>query len=141
MYVPKGNGEMITFNSFVKEWGIYPEDWAYVKAIAGCSSDNVQGVYGVGDPTAAKYLSKKMKVTSKKYQDIERALIDGLLSINLPLVRLPFEGIEIKDCLYRPNKLDYNAFLDICEQYHFLSFLDKNNSDFHEWKDFFKGFC
>lgn len=82
----------VTADSFRAEYGIDPSLWADVKAIAGCSSDNVIGVRGVGEKTAIKFLSGQLKDTSRLYQ----AIVDGndLWRRNLQLVRLPFPGIE-----------------------------------------------
>lgn len=79
-----------TAASFRREWGISPSQWADVKAIAGCSGDNVVGLRGIGEKTAAKFLSGVLKRSAKSYGTI----IDGndVWRQNLPLVMLPFEG-------------------------------------------------
>ena len=79
---------VVTFASFQAEWGLYPFQWAMVKSIAGCSSDDVEGVPGVGEKTAAKFILGKLKTDSKKYKDIESNL--ELMRRNKPLVTLPF---------------------------------------------------
>ena len=78
---------------FRDEWGIDPARWVNVKAIAGCSSDNIPGVVGIGEKTAAAFLnkrvphSKRMETTSHKIrQNYE------LGKFNLRLVGLPYEG-------------------------------------------------
>lgn len=80
----------ITQKSFEEQFGICPSMWAHVKAIAGCDGDGVPGIRGVGEKTAAKYLSGNLKATTKAYQLItpETELIER----NLKLVRLPFPG-------------------------------------------------
>ena len=87
---------LITKETFEAKYGIDPSLWGMVKAIAGCTSDNVQGVPSVGDVTAVKYVTGLM-TSGAKYDSIvkSRELIDR----NLRLVQLPFEGlpkIEIK---------------------------------------------
>jgi DNA polymerase-1 len=79
---------VVTFASFQKEWGLYPFQWAMVKSIAGCSSDDVEGVPGVGEKTAAKFVLGKLKPDSTKCKAIEANL--ELMRRNKPLVTLPF---------------------------------------------------
>jgi DNA polymerase-1 len=90
---PKGG--VTTEQAFTARWGIKPSSWAAVKAIAGCSGDNVIGVRGVGEKTAAKYLLNKMKPESK----IFRAICGSVSQIreNMILVKLPFDGVGYFD--------------------------------------------
>ena len=80
-----------TFDSFRREKGIRPEQWALVKAIAGCASDCVPGVKGVGEKTAIKYLVGKLKETTKAWAKIEGS--SELIERNMRLVQLPFPGV------------------------------------------------
>jgi DNA polymerase-1 len=90
IHPPKGL--QITEGSFTKKYGIPPKQWAEVKVIAGCSSDGVIGVSGVGEKTAIKYLRGELKRTSKLYIKIEEHWHE-LIDMNRMLVRLPFPGI------------------------------------------------
>lgn len=85
----------ITLRSFVTEYGITPDRWAEVKAYAGCNSDGVEGLEGIGEKTAAKYIAGK---TNPKHK-VHQKLVEGISTFkrNLPLVRLPFEGVETFD--------------------------------------------
>ncbi len=87
-----GKEVAMTHELFVREWGIEPTQWADVKAIAGCSSDNVIGVAGVGEKTAAKFLSGRLKPGLKAYEAIVNS--NDVWRRNLPLVSLPFPGVE-----------------------------------------------
>jgi len=81
--------KLYTNFDFYEEWGIAPESWPTVKAIAGCSSDTVEGIPGVAEKTAIKYIKGELKADSAKF----RAIADGWLSVvkrNFPLVSLPF---------------------------------------------------
>jgi DNA polymerase-1 len=69
--------------------GIDPMDWPTVKAIAGCSTDNIEGVRGVGEKTAARYLKGLLK-PGKTLNKIVDSF--DLISRNMQLVKLPFEG-------------------------------------------------
>jgi len=96
-----------TFNSFVGEHKFHPKHWAKVKAIAGCSGDDVKGIKGVGEKTAAKYLRDELNKTSAAYQNITAG--KKLIKVNRKLVRLPFIGTQsfiIRDDKTSPKKWD-----------------------------------
>lgn len=84
--------QMITEKSFTKEWGIEPLNWVRVKAIAGCTSDNVKGVDGIGEKKAISYIRGEMKPHTMSYKNI----LDNndVISRNLSLVCLPFLGMS-----------------------------------------------
>lgn len=48
------NLKKIDLEAFQKEWGISPKQWIDVLALSGDPSDNISGVPGVGEKTAAK---------------------------------------------------------------------------------------
>ena len=85
--------ELMTLGRFKKTYGIHPRHWARVKAIAGCTSDNVKGIVGVGDATALKYLKNELNTTTKAYQNIKAGWKDIVLR-NKPLVKLPYKGTK-----------------------------------------------
>ncbi len=87
--------------SFRKQWGIDPTLWADVKALAGCASDGVPGIEGVGEKTAVKFLSGCLKDTTKAYNGIVEG--NDLYRRNLELVRLPFEGT--RQFVLRPDEV------------------------------------
>lgn len=86
-------------------YGIPPEKWPLVKAIAGCSSDNVPGVKGVGEKKAIQYLLGTLKPDSKAYRDIK----PGDWMSNMRLVELPFAGTPLVkvDTTARPKKSEW----------------------------------
>lgn len=75
---------------YIAAWGLKPRQWPQVKALAGCSSDDIRGVVGVGEKTAAKFLRGEMKPTGKIYDAIAGA--KPVVKKNLKLVTLPLEG-------------------------------------------------
>ena len=117
------NKKVYNKKNFINEYGINPDWWSMVKAIAGCTTDEVPGVERVGEKTAIKYLLKTINPKTKAYQNI----INGneIIKRNLSLVKLPFKGIQKinlkKDCL---NK---EAFISVCNDFGFMSFLDENS--------------
>ncbi len=83
----------VTEKSFQASYGIDPMQWPLVKAIAGCSSDDVQGVKGVGEKTAIKYITGGLKPTTKAFGAIVAST--KKIERNLKLVTLPFPGTGV----------------------------------------------
>lgn len=85
----------MTLQKFWSQYGITPDQWPQVKAIAGCSSDNIPGVPGIGQKTALQYI----KCTLKEDSATERKIIAEQrakepLETYYRLVKLPFEGVQ-----------------------------------------------
>jgi len=83
---------LMTDATFRAKHGIPPQQWANVKALAGCTSDDVIGVRGVGEVYAAKWFAGTLNPNSKAYQ-----LISNNLTIhneNLKLTRLPYPDCQ-----------------------------------------------
>lgn len=118
--------------SFTKHYGIKPTDWTSVKAIAGCSSDEVPGIVGVGEKTAIKWIKEILGTHLKTYKSIVNGY--GIIERNTRLVKLPIVGTN--DCFIVPDGLDFEYFEKICEKYLFNSFLEQYTS---EWEKFFAG--
>lgn len=89
-------------DEFMKKWGIEPALWANVKALAGCATDDVPGIRGVGDLTAVKWFRSQLKPDSVAFRKINGEGI-AIHNRNIKLVRLPFEGCEkfelVEDCV------------------------------------------
>jgi 5'-3' exonuclease len=109
-----------TATSFRAEWGLDPDQWADVKAIAGCVSDFVIGLDGVGPVTAAAYLrGGELKATGKKYQAIASPTGQRVWHSNLRLTRLPYEGTPIFDTA--PDTFTEAKWAALCEKLGFKS--------------------
>lgn len=127
--------KLYTYDDFVENWGILPEKWIVIKSLAGCSSDNIRGISGVGEKTAAKYLRKELKPTTNTYKKIKSKVTD-LLNVNTQLVKLPFKGTNIYKI--QNNVLDFDKFIqNTCYRYSFDSFL--NDKYWLKWENFFTG--
>lgn len=83
----------ITENWFRKEYGIDPRKWAVVKAIAGCQSDEVEGIVGVGEITALKFV--RGEASQKSEDTILSAENKAIVRRNRALVELPYAGCEM----------------------------------------------
>lgn len=86
--------------AFAAEWGIDPVMWAHVKAAAGCPTDDVVGIRGIGEKTAARWAAGRLPPTSVAYMKIRDEL--ATLTRNLQLVTLPFPGVG--EFRLRPDK-------------------------------------
>lgn len=84
--------KFVTSESFRDEWGIEPAQWASVKALAGCPTDDVPGIKGIGEKTAAKWFAGTLKA-GKAYERIVNDL--EVHNRNMPIVKLPFEGLKL----------------------------------------------
>jgi DNA polymerase-1 len=84
-------------SAFISEWGIQPEQWASVKAYAGCKSDDIPGIRGIGETTAAKFLRGELSTNTKAYH----AIMNGKLlhDENLKLTKLPFPKTPVLEIL------------------------------------------
>lgn len=102
---------------FQREYGIEPKDWAMVKAIAGCSTDNVPGIGGVGEKSAIAYLKGTLKGSRRESID----LFPNIIERNIPLVTLPFQGCPTPRI--RNNDLTIAKYKIICKQYGMESLL------------------
>ena len=110
----------ITFQSFHKDWGIVPGLWADVKAIAGCKSDGIVGVRGIGEKTAAKYLRGDLKA-GKKLDVILAG--EEIWESNLPLVRLPYSGCPSTRLV--DDELSPRAWRELCREKGLDHLIDK----------------
>lgn len=93
VYLPTPK-EMWTWRRFLDTYYIPPTDWIRVKALAGCDSDEIGGIPGVGDATAIKFIRNELKPESVKYKSITSKTGRRIFKRNLKLVTLPFEGTK-----------------------------------------------
>lgn len=96
--------DLYTLKAFKKEYGVTPEDWILVKAIAGCAVDNIKGVSGIGEKRAIQFIND---VTDKWDREIIRNW--KTVERNVKLVFLPMEPIT-KVKKIKPRKWDYDRF-------------------------------
>lgn len=94
--------KMWTSAIFKKTYKIRPVKWTDVKAIAGCSSDNIKGIKGVGEKTVLRYLRGELQPTTQTYKKIaewEKAeeCKSNPITVNFQLVCLPFPGTKAVD--------------------------------------------
>ena len=91
-----------------KEYGVWPIQWVQVKAIAGDAGDNLPGVQGVAEKTAARHLLGTLAYSSVAAEKI-RSQCPAQLKRNLELMVLPFKGtksVELKSDTCSKKKWD-----------------------------------
>jgi DNA polymerase I len=123
---------LYTKKTFFSQHGIVPSKWAMVKAIAGCTSDTVEGVPRVGEVTAVKYLKGTLKEKSKAYQSI--ADNQPIIDRNLKLVKLPLAGMNGNMTLTE-DSISLKKFMETFSDYGFKTFLGQ---DLRGWEEHFK---
>lgn len=124
--------KLIDIETFLREYNITPEQWVVVKTIAGCSTDNVKGVSGIGEKTAIKYINNMLNKKTKTYEKIV-TMSDLNRDTNKLLVQLPFHftpKIKLnKELLYR------DKFHNTLKELQFISFLIPG-----KWNELIKNF-
>ena len=118
-----GRDLYLTPHSFFRKKGIASSEWGVVKAIAGCNSDEVKGIPGVGEKSAIQYLLGSLPSNHKRFQSIISSEGKAIIARNKQLVILPHtktKPIELKEPQYNEE-----AFLHYCTRYGLLSYLKK----------------
>jgi DNA polymerase I len=127
----KPNDKLYTRVDFLKEWDINPKHWYKVKAIAGCKSDKIPGIYGIGEKKAISYLKNKCSTSVKEKIEGSKEQI----KLYSKLTRLPLAGMKPITIKYG-EILDLGGFIDICSRFAFDSFM--NNGALEKWTSCFK---
>jgi 5'-3' exonuclease len=107
--------------------------WSAVKAIAGCGTDNVKGVEGVGEKRAIQYLTGAMNKESVFYKRIEKSR--EMIEFNHELVLLPFKGTPVYSV--DDDETSADLFLKFCKKYGMKGFMSKQFVD--KWEELFCG--
>ena len=121
-----------TPDSFIEESKTSHYNWIDVKARAGCSSDNVKGIEGVGELTATKYM-RGMIGKGKIFDRIESKEGREIIKRNRKLIELPYKGLKLINIELKKDKLNEEKFYTLFMKYGFRSFLEKER--FKEWID------
>ena len=128
--------KFITKKDFVDKFNLDPVMFREMKAISGCISDNIKGINGVGETTAAKYL-RQDKISSNLIDKIHQG--QDIIARNRKLTYLPFQkeeygtlpnlGISLTE-----DSLKLYNFKKLFNQLSFNSFLNEMSS----WEQGFK---
>jgi hypothetical protein len=110
---------------FRKLYGLGPDMWPMVKAIAGCSSDEIPGIEGIGEKTAILYCSGKLPPGKKLTTIIkEKKTWEGFLRLTqLPYPRRDSNKVGM---IYSKNDFDEAAWDRWCKKLGFTT-AEKSN--------------
>lgn len=122
---------LYTIHDFRQQYGIDPLWWVEVKALAGCQSDTVPGIPGIGEARALAYLKAS---AHERNQKIDCPAGRKIRERNLPLVALPFAGTP-KFSVDLESTPSFAEWLLVCEEYNFQSFLRQSEV----WEPIFSG--
>lgn len=113
--------EMMTETAFHKRFGdrLQPKDWAWVKAIGGCSSDAIPGIRGVGEKTAVQYILCELKESSAYMARIEKGLAEAKRFVALTRIPIP-QTRPLR--LPEQTSLSIADLMDVAQQYGLTSF-------------------
>jgi len=114
---------------FMRKYGITPEQWIDYKAIAGCKSDTVPGIPGMGEKRTLEYLRGE-----KKWEKNIKAS-EALYMMCRNLVTLPHPSLNGYKMQWKQTKVNQEMFIDFCQSYGFSSFLN----DIHNFYIFMEG--
>ena len=118
---------------FVNKYHTTVDKWSLIKAIAGCSSDEIKGVKGIGEITAIKYI---------KGRKLNKGLAEKIFYEkknwfkNLQLTHLPFnkDGFkQLREFNIVEDELDLNDFVKVFDDYRMMYFLN----NISKWKRVF----
>ncbi len=120
-YNPASN-KYYTYFDFKRAMNIEPHLWSHVKALSGCSSDNIPGIEGVGEKTAIRYLNDNLPHYYKTYRSIVCDKGVKIFRRNLKFVRLPYpETIRIR---LEPVNYSFAGFEQACDCYGFRQMMN-----------------
>lgn len=127
------NNGVYTKDHFVKEYKIQPSQWVQVKCLAGCNSDNVIGINGVGEKTAIKYIQGVLSHKTKVFDAIESEEGQRLVTNNQKIVSIPMDGVGSFEITQ--DQFDLKQFISVCNELGFLSII--NTRKLTRWNDVF----
>jgi len=126
------NNVYFTKADFIRRYHILPKEWKYVKAIAGCTSDNVKGIQGVGETRAISYLKGELPTHYKSYQNIICKDGKRIIKRNKKLVWLPFKGTP--EFTIKPNRVTKEKIKRIAKEFNMRSILSSLDSWYYKLK-------
>ena len=120
---------------FWAEYGLDPEDWVFVKAIAGDKSDNIKGIKGVGEKGAIEYVANTLHPESRRFRLIKLPVSLTLQKLNLGLIKLPHD--KTQPVKLREPEYDAGEFFKWAERLGFKTMVDGPRRA--SWERFFNG--
>jgi 5'-3' exonuclease len=109
---------IITPAKFEKLFGIPASRWADVKSLAGCGTDCIPGIAGVGETKAISYLLGEMNPKGITYNRIKNS--QDVINLTSRLVRLPFDG-QILEFDYEPDNFNIDYISRLINKYSLIT--------------------
>lgn len=126
------NNSFFTRSDFLSKYRIKPKTWKYIKSIAGCTSDNVKGIKGVGETRAIAYCKGELPEHYKSYKAIKSKEGKRIVKRNKRLVWLPFKGTP--EFTLKPNRVTKRGIEKIAKEYNMQSILGALDSWYSKLK-------
>lgn len=124
-----------TAQDFSNDWfGLQPRQWALVKALAGCKTDNVDGLRGIGEKTATQMLVGLLGDHTKAYEAIMAPENQAIAQANIDLVELPHSEMPPVS-VSNVDRLGMRGFAEVCNTFGLKSFL--KDANWHKWMEAF----
>lgn len=115
VYHPR-EGTSMDGPTLASKYGVNHKEWAAVKAIMGCKTDDVPGMDGVGIKTACKFFTKSPSLmVSPMAKQIRKFLKSQQAIHNFMMVRLPYPGVKEFDL--RDDAVNSKAFRKLIRRY------------------------
>lgn len=108
--------ETITKERFFKEYGIEPNSWPKMLAIAG-GKNGITGIKGVGEGLAIKFLQGNLPQHYKAFEAITKQA--NTWRNNMPLVTLPFPGT--RDISFAHDDVNRRGWMRVLQRFGFSS--------------------
>lgn len=128
---------ILTEEWFALKYNMPPFKWAMVKAMGGCSSDNIPGMSGIGEKTAIDWYSYNKDIPKgKKYEKIISKEGFETRQFFKKLTTLPFNKKGKNNTVsFEEQKLYKKDFINVFDEYKMISLLKKKA--FNKWVDCF----
>jgi 5'-3' exonuclease len=131
---PAAPSRIFDTSALQMKYGVSPNVWAKVKALAGCATDNIKGVPRVGIPTACKYFRGVLPKNHKTFAAIESEEGARIFNFNQQLVTLPFASTpHIELALDGDGGDKYNNLLALAEEYNIRSIFEGELGERWQW--------
>lgn len=121
-YAP-GKDELLTDATFRSRYEIRPSQWAVVKAIAGCLSDEISGIPGVGEASALKFVQGRMPTSHLRHRRIVSPKGKAIVLRNRRLVTLPLRDVDLPPIT--DDEISRKAWDGVCRDLGFRSLLGR----------------
>lgn len=90
------NSSIIDLNCFIERYKILPKQYVLLKSLVGDNSDNIKGIKGIGNKTAAKIIKNHMSIKDIILDPSLTLRFKNILIENIDIIKLNLELIDLK---------------------------------------------